>query len=114
MRRNDAAVSTTLARPVDPCVVTDDDLKYIGEISALLATLNDPRASAAALALHVDKIRVLKLRIERRYQRVFVRGICPDTTAQIALLGNRELEAVLLELLEDIVSFPDGVGSSLR
>jgi hypothetical protein len=114
MRRNDAAASTTVAQPVDPCIVTGDDLGHIDEISALLATLNDPRASAAALARHVDKVRVLKLRVERRYRYVFMRKVCPDTTQQIALLGNREIESVLLELLEDIVSFPDGAGSGLR
>jgi hypothetical protein len=114
MRQTDATVTTPLTQPVDPCLVTADDLRHIDEISALLATLNDPRASAAALARHVSKVPVLKLRIERRYKRVFMRKTCPGTTQQIALLGNRELEAVLLELLEDIVSYPDSTGSGLR
>ncbi len=103
MPRNDVAVTVKLAAPVDPGVVTADDLKHIGEISALLQTLNDPRASAAALARHVDKVPVLKVRIQRRYLRVFMRQAFPDTAQQIALLGNRELEGVLLELLEDVV-----------
>ncbi len=99
---------------VEPAAVTSADLQHVGEISALLLTLNDPRASAAALARHVDKIRVLKVRVARRYMRVFSRKVVPETTQQIALLGNRELEAVLLELLEDIVSYPDGLGSGIR
>ena len=43
-----------------------------------------------------------------------MRKTCPGTTQQIALLGNRELEAVLLELLEDIVCYPDGGSSGPR
>jgi len=102
--RNDAAVTVKLEVPIDPTVVTAEDLRYIGEISALLQTLNDPRASAAALARHVDKVPVLKVRIQRRYMRVFTRKTFPETAQQIALLGNRELEGVLLELLEDVVT----------
>jgi hypothetical protein len=114
MSRSDARSAAHLTPPVEAAAVTSDDLRYVDEISALLFTLNDPRASAGALARHVDKIRVLKVRIARRYMRVFAKKAVPETTQQIALLGNRELEVVLLELLEDIVSYPDGAGSGIR
>lgn len=110
MSANGARASVPVPRPGDPATVTGDDLKYIDELSALLSTLNDPRAGAEALARHVEKIPVLKARIARRYLRGAGRRVLPETAQQIALLGNRELEAVLFELLEDLVAYPDRAG----
>lgn len=72
-------------------------------LHALLRTLNDPRASAISVARHVEQLEVLAARIEERFiQR---KGSpAPRLAEQIALLGNRELEGVLLTLLEDVVA----------
>ncbi|MGD0677185.1 MAG: hypothetical protein ABSC94_17350 [Polyangiaceae bacterium] len=84
--------------------ITNADLRAIDQISALLATLNDPRAGADALARHVEAIPALKHRIAVRFaRRVTSRGRS-EVAAQIALLGNRVLESILLELLEDLVT----------
>ena len=113
-RRNDSAPPGSGSRavaplrepaPRDPSCVTVADLGRIDEISALLSTLNDPSAGADALARHVQSIPVLKERIAIRFaRRTTVRAVRADVAQQIALLGNRVLESVLLELLEDIVS----------
>lgn len=110
MNRAGARTTTTFTSPLDPGAVTAEDLKYIEEISALLGTLNDPQAGADKLAQHVDRIQVLKVRIARRFLRVHPRGSLAGTAQQIALLGNRQLEAVLFELLEDIISLPPASG----
>jgi len=101
----------SLGRPIDSPGPQDDsarvtaaDLENIGKISALLTALNDPKAGADVLARHVEAIPVLKERIAIRFaQRMTSRGRVAAAT-QIALLGNRVLEGILLELLEDIVA----------
>ncbi len=88
----------------DPSLVTVADLGRIDQISALLRTLNDPSAGAVALAKHVETIPVLKERIAIRFARRATAHGRVDTAQQIARLGNRVLESILLELLEDIVA----------
>lgn len=83
--------------------VTRADLENIGRISALLTALNDPKAGADVLARHVEAIPVLRERIALQFaQRMTSRGRAAVAT-QIAILGNRVLESILLDLLEDIV-----------
>jgi hypothetical protein len=100
-----AAAQRTARR--DPARVTVDDLGRIDQISALLSTLNDPSAGAGALARHIESIPVLRERIAIRFARrttTTSRRTKTDVAQQIALLGNRVLESVLLELLEDLVT----------
>jgi hypothetical protein len=100
-----ARVAATPGPARDPSCVTVADLGRIDQISALLSTLNDPSAGADALARHVQAIPVLRERVARRFaRRTTGHGAKADVAAQIALLGNRVLEGVLLELLEDIVA----------
>ena len=116
MRRSLAPIVATAARrdskpapSPDELVVTAADFERIDVLQAILTTLNDPRASAHALARDVARFPVLEARIEIRY-RSRVSGSQPVKLAeQIARLGNRELEGILLELLEDVVI----VGSEL-
>ena len=83
--------------------VGPSDLTRLDTLNALLTTLNDPRASAGSVARHVAGLEVLAARIEDRYlQRRG--GRAPGLAEQIALLGNRELESLLLGYLEDVVS----------
>jgi hypothetical protein len=83
--------------------VNETDLERLDALGALLLTLNDPRASAVSVARHVRSLDVLAARIEQRFV-LLQAGPPPGLTEQIALLGNRELEAILLGLLEDVVT----------
>jgi hypothetical protein len=83
--------------------VDASDLARLDVLQALLLTLNDPRASAVSISRHVQGLEVLAARIEERF--VQRQGGCPPRlTEQIALLGNRQLEEILLGLLEDVVT----------
>ncbi len=86
------------------------DLNRLGALSSLLATLNDPRAGADALARHVEQIPVLRVRVAQRFGREHPSWTKHGLPQQIALLGNRVLEGILLEILEDIVALHSGIG----
>jgi hypothetical protein len=106
-RRRDPSVRPEVASTgtLDETRVTAADLKRIDQISALLATLNDASAGADQLARHVRDIPVLGARIAARFaSRLSPIGPNAEVGKQIALLGNRALESILLELLEDIVA----------
>jgi hypothetical protein len=99
----------------DPCQVSEADLKRIDDISALLLTFNDPRAGADVLSRHVERIPVLKARVlrsfEQRHPGRYANMGEPTSMnigQMIALLGNRQLESILFELLEDIVTLSSG------
>jgi hypothetical protein len=102
-------VPRVVVPPTDPCAVTEADLKRIDDISALLLTFNDPRAGADVLSRHVERIPVLKARILRRFAQCRPGQNTREMGQQIALLGNRELEAILFQLLEDIVTLSSEV-----
>jgi hypothetical protein len=89
----------------DRTEVRAQDVARIDVLQKLLLTLNDPAASASAIAGHVEQYPVLRARVEVRFRQRHGDRALPRPAAQIAALGNRELEAVLLELLEDIVTF---------
>ena len=80
------------------------DVERIDILQALLLTLNDPRASAGELVRHIQQSRVLSMRIDARFRQRYANREAPKLAEQIAILGNRELESVLMELLEDIVA----------
>jgi len=107
-RRELPSESETAAR------VTAADLSRIDQLSALLATLNDPRAGADALARHVVAIPVLQARIHACFVRSHPNRKGNGIAQQIALLGNRVLEGILLELLEDIVVLHSEVEARTR
>jgi hypothetical protein len=100
--------------PEDPTRVTAADLQCIGQLSALLSTLNDPRAGADALARHVTAIPVLQARISARFARDYPNRKKHGIGQQIALLGNRVLESILLELLEDVITLHSEVEPRTR
>jgi hypothetical protein len=102
------------ARPTAPSIPPDrsdrtevraEDVARIDILQKLLTTLNDPAASASAIAGHIEQYPVLRARIEVRFRQRHAGRDVPRPAAQIAAIGNRELEAVLLQLLEDIVTF---------
>ncbi len=80
--------------------VDREDLGNLGALHRLLTRLNEPAASATALSGLVDGIPVLSNRLHARFQRM--RGRDERTSQILSLLGNRELEGMLMELLEDL------------
>jgi hypothetical protein len=108
------ARSGTQLPAVDPCAVTATDLKRIDDISALLLTFNDPRAGADVLSRHVERIPVLKARVLRRFEANHPGRKTREIGQMIALLGNRQLETILFELLEDIVALNSTVAVPKR
>ncbi|HXN31812.1 MAG TPA: hypothetical protein VN894_08125 [Polyangiaceae bacterium] len=104
----------TTTAPDDPTRVTVDDLERIGALQSLLSTLNDPRAGADVLARHIAAMPVLKARVESRFKQHHPNFKKHGLAQQIALLGNRVLEGILLELLEDLVMLHSDVEPSKR
>jgi hypothetical protein len=82
--------------------VTTADLEHLDVVRRILFVLDEPAASASALATLVDEMPVLAARLGDR----FLEGLRVKTTtqAELAYAGNRRLEAVLLELLEDLTA----------
>ena len=104
----------TTTIPEDPTRVTVPDLARIGAIQSLLSTLNDPRAGADVLARHITGVPVLKARVESRFMQQYPNFRKHALAQQIALLGNRVLEGLLLELLEDLITLHSDVEPSKR
>ena len=80
--------------------VSVSDLQHLDVLRRILSLLNDPAADAGALAQLVDAMPVLAARLVARFPTAS-RGD-PTTLSGIAFLGNRDLEAVLFELLCDL------------
>jgi hypothetical protein len=102
------------ASQTDPTEVTVADLGRITMVQSLLKTLNDPRAGADVLARQVASIPVLKARIAQRFMQHHPNRALPELGQQIALLGNRMLEGILFELLEDVVMLHSEVEPAKR
>lgn len=77
-----------------------DDLRHLDVVRRILSVLHEPAASASALAKLVDEMPVLAARLGDRFVRGLGGGL--TTEAELAFVGNRHLEAVLFELLEDL------------
>jgi hypothetical protein len=86
----------------DPTCVCAADIERLDIIHALLSELNDPRASAVTLAPFIDAFPPLRARIGRAFELRRPNSRATNIAAQIVCLGNREVEMVLLELLEDL------------
>lgn len=82
--------------------VTATDLQHLDVVRRILFVLDEPAASASALAKLIDEMPVLAARLGDRFLEG--RGIQTTTEAELAFVGNRQLEAVLLELLEDLTT----------
>lgn len=88
----------------EACRVRAADLAHLQFIHETLSVLNDECAGAAAIARCIEKLPPLRARLARRYQKLHAHTFrkAPPVVEQLAHLGNRELEGVLLELLEDL------------
>lgn len=81
--------------------VSVSDLRHLGVVRRILAVLDEPAASADALAALIDEMPVLAARLGERF--IDRHGVPTSTTqTELVLLGNRHLEGVLFQLLEDL------------
>jgi hypothetical protein len=80
------------------------DLAQLHVVQRVLTLLNEPSASAAELSKLIDAMPVLAARLGERFTARF--GHRESTSlSELSFLGNRELEAILLQLLEDLTDF---------
>jgi hypothetical protein len=81
------------------------DLGRLPVLHAILSALNDKNVSAAVIASHVERLPALHARIGAEYRRWRAHEPSIHSVSlaeQIATIGNRQVEAVLLELLEEL------------
>lgn len=78
-----------------------DDLRQLDVVQRILALLNEPAASASELARLINAMPVLAARLGARFT-ARAGGRTATSTSELTFLGNRELEAVLFQLLEDL------------
>ncbi|MDX2052380.1 MAG: HDOD domain-containing protein [Polyangiaceae bacterium] len=89
---------------VKECEVGRDNLNDLPTIHELLSALNDPYAPSNLIADLVFRIPVLSARCLRRANSP-VRQLRRDEVAKVLTkIGNRGLEAELLQLLEDLTT----------
>ena len=87
----------------EACRVHPVHLAHLGVLHETLSALNDACVSASVIARCIEKLPPLRARLERRFRKQTGAGrTVPQVSEQLAHLGNREFEAVLLELLEDL------------
>jgi hypothetical protein len=82
--------------------VTPRDLEKLEVIHAILSTLNDFAAGSTDLGKHIAAFPPLAARLRRRFAERFGKRQIPHLPQMLSLLGNRELQSILLALLEDL------------
>lgn len=81
--------------------VAVEDLRHLEVVQRILRLLNEPAASAVELARLVEEMPVLAARLGARFTARF--GDRPSTpSSELTFLGNRDFEAILFQLLEDL------------
>ena len=81
--------------------VSTSDLRQLDVVRRMLTLLNEPAAGAAELARLVDEMPVLAARLAERCA-VKAGNRAGSSFTGLSFLGNRDFEAVLFELLEDL------------
>jgi HD-like signal output (HDOD) protein len=84
------------------CDVGASDLQKLDAIHHLLEALRDPLASGKLIEHRVSQVPVLSARMIRFARRGHPGRTISTLANALALVGNRGLETVLLELLEDL------------
>jgi hypothetical protein len=84
------------------CTVSANDLKRLDAIHHLLDALRDPLASSKLIEHRVQQIPVLSARMIRFARRNYPARNVNTLATALTVAGNRGLETVLLELLEDL------------
>ncbi len=89
----------------DGCRIKQDDLKRLAQVSELLTLLNDPYIGPFKLTDCIEKMPVLAARCRREAALHRPRNEVEQIERALNVLGNRGVEKVLLELLEDMTIF---------
>jgi HD-like signal output (HDOD) protein len=89
--------------PSDECEVGQEDLLHLQRLHDLLAALNDPYVSRRKIEMLTSYSKVMSARV-MRHARARQRTI-DSLGAALTLIGNRGLETVLLQFLEDLTIF---------
>jgi hypothetical protein len=87
---------------IDDCRIGKDDLKRLAQVSEVLTLLNDPYIGPFKLADCIQGLPVLAARCRREAALHRPRNEVEDIERALNVLGNRGIEKVLLELLEDM------------
>lgn len=87
--------------PAD-CQVRPEHLAMLSNLHELLTALNDPWAGRNRIVQLVSAMPVLGMRCIRRALRKRPTALALSLDQTLTMLGNRDLEAELLELLEDL------------
>ncbi|HMJ52671.1 MAG TPA: hypothetical protein VK540_11365 [Polyangiaceae bacterium] len=87
----------------DECEIRPDDLDQLKGLHDLLAALNDPYVSSRKIEMLASYSKVLSARVIRhaRARQRTIDSLGPALT----LIGNRGLETVLLQFLEDLTIY---------
>lgn len=86
----------------DAAIVSEKDLEFLPVLHELLGALNDVAAGATVIARHVERLPALRARIALAFARSHASPTLPSVAAQLTYLGNGEIEAILLQFLEDL------------
>jgi len=86
----------------EAAAVTSKDLDVLPVLHELLAALNDVTAGANVIARHVERLPALRARVAHAFARSHASTSLPTVAAQLTFLGNGEIEAILLQFLEDL------------
>lgn len=89
----------------DDCRIKPDDLKRLSQVQELLTLLNDPYIGPYKLADCIEGLPVLAARCRREAALHRPRNEVESIERALNVLGNRGIEKVLLELLEDMTIF---------
>ena len=94
--------SKTFQTRSDDCKIRPADLQRLGLVKDLLALLNDPYVGPYKLAETIEHIPVFAARCRREAALFRPRSEVEDIERALNVIGNRGIEKVLLELLEDM------------
>jgi hypothetical protein len=86
----------------DDCRISRQDLKRLTQVSEVLTLLNDPYIGPYKLADCIQGLPVLAARCRREAALHRPRNEVEAIERALNVLGNRGIEKVLLELLEDM------------
>ncbi len=94
--------SKTFQTKSDDCKIRPADLQRLDLVKDLLALLNDPYVGPYKLSETIEHIPVFAARCRREAALFRPRNEVEDIERALNVIGNRGIEKVLLELLEDM------------
>jgi len=97
--------SKLFSAQVDDCRITHEDLKRLDQVKELLSLLNDPYIGPYKLKDCIEGMPSLASRCRREAALHRPRNEVEQIERALNVLGNRGIEKVLLELLEDMTIF---------